>query len=102
MDAARAEGDESDHRACDARQPCVFDIADKELNALIGEVADGGATVVSVFDSCHSGGATRDVDPAVTVTAPARGAKRTLDDYLERTRDLYDPARVALGIRTSP
>jgi hypothetical protein len=81
----------------DARAPGVFDIADKELNALIGEAASGGAAVVAVFDSCHSGGVTRDAepeDPSVRMTARA-SVQRTLTDYLDGARELYDPARVA-------
>ena len=35
----------------DARVGDIFDLADKELNALIGEVASGGAHVVTMFDS---------------------------------------------------
>ena len=85
----------------DARANGVYDIADKELVALIQEVADTGAQVVTIFDSCHSGGVTRDVDddaltdsmsrmtPALTTTT------RTIADYLEAAVTLHDPARVA-------
>jgi hypothetical protein len=84
----------------DARVGDTFDIADKELSALIHEVAANGAHVVTLFDSCHSGGVTRDVDeghdPAsgISRTAPASTMRaRTMDDYLESARTLYDPTR---------
>ena len=84
----------------DSRVGDVFDIADKELSALIHEVAANGAHVVTLFDSCHSGGVTRDVedglDPrsGVSRTAPASTMRaRTMDDYLDVARALYDPTR---------
>ncbi len=78
----------------DARTGDVFDIADKELSALIHEVATSGAQVVTLFDSCHSGGVTRDVDDdGVSRTADASGRSRTMADYLDLARALYDPAR---------
>lgn len=86
----------------DARLNDTFDLADKELNALIGGVASGGAHVVAMFDSCHSGGVTRDVvdpnDPRAGVermTPSSKGRRRTLADYLDEARTLYDPDRVA-------
>lgn len=45
--------------AYDSRLPNGLDLADKELGVLIAEVARGGAHVVIVLDSCHSGTATR-------------------------------------------
>lgn len=86
----------------DARVNDTFDLADKELNALIGEVASGGAHVVAMLDSCHSGGATRDaVDPndprggVARMTPASIGRRRTVADYLDAARALYDPDRVA-------
>lgn len=86
----------------DARVNDTFDLADKELNALIGEVASGGAHVVAMLDSCHSGEATRDaVDPndprggVARMTPASKGRRRTLADYLDAARTLYDPDRVA-------
>ena len=86
----------------DARVGEVFDIADKELSALIHEVAATGAQVVTLFDSCHSGGVTRDIedegDPNVGVarmTGATKGRARTLADYLDSARALHDPARIA-------
>ena len=87
----------------DARTGDVFDIADKELSALIHDVAASGARVITMFDSCHSGEVTRGIgsqsDGARADTArmePARTDRvRRVKDYLDRARELYDPARVA-------
>jgi Caspase domain len=86
----------------DARTGDVFDIADKELSALIHDVSAKGAQVVTLFDSCHSGGVTRNVEDnsaarggASRMTAASTARARTLADYLELARTLYDPARVA-------
>ncbi len=92
----------------DARTGDVFDIADKELSALIHEVASKGPQVVVVTDSCHSGGNTRDdsdsSDQGDTArTAPASTMRpRALGDYLELARTLYDPARIAEHGRPEP
>lgn len=85
----------------DSRLNNVFDIADKELSALIHDVASSGAQVVTIFDCCNSGGVTRGAgEPAepgsgVARRAPAANRARTIDDYLDLARELYDPTRVA-------
>ena len=85
----------------DARMPGVFDVADKELNALIHDVAAGGARVVTIFDCCHSGGVTRALEASGrrgrARMTPAAERVRTLGDYDARTRTLYDPARLAIA-----
>ncbi|HHS95072.1 MAG TPA: caspase family protein [Phaeodactylibacter sp.] len=43
----------------DSRLPGHFDLADKELAALIERVADKGAEVIVILDCCHSGSGTR-------------------------------------------
>ena len=92
----------------DARTGDVFDIADKELSALIHEVASRGAQVVVVTDSCHSGGNTRDDSDTSALgdtarTTPASTMRpRVLGDYLELARTLYDPARIAEHGRPEP
>lgn len=43
----------------DSRAPGGWDLADKELGALLGEVADTGAHVTAVLDCCHSGSGVR-------------------------------------------
>ncbi len=86
----------------DARVGETFDLADKELCALIHEVARTGAQVVTLFDSCHSGGVTRSIDDdadsrigVARMTTATKGRARTLADYLDLARDMYDPARIA-------
>ena len=91
----------------DARANDVFDIADKELAALISEVSAGGAQVVMMFDSCHSGGVTRDADDSAAartndmaagvarMAPPSTGRARTTADYLDAARELYAPERLA-------
>jgi Caspase domain len=93
----------------DARVGEVFDLADKELVALISEVAANGAQVVTMFDSCNSGGVTRDVvdtdNPASGVPRMAEASKgrtRTTADYLEAARTLFDPARIATNGPPAP
>lgn len=86
----------------DARTPGVWDLADKEVNALINEVTAGGAEVVVVTDSCHSSGNTRGVDDetadageGVARQTAASGTARTLNDYLPEARALYHPDKLA-------
>lgn len=86
----------------DARVGETFDLADKELCALIHGVAQSGAQVVTLFDSCHSGGVTRNIGDdtdahtgVARMTAATKGRARTLADYLDAARDMYDPARIA-------
>ena len=83
----------------DARTPGVWDLADKEVNALINEVTAGGAEVVVVTDSCHSSGNTRGVDDetaeGVARQTAASGTARTLNDFLPEARALYDPDKLA-------
>jgi len=88
----------------DARVGEVFDLADKEVNALLHEVARSGAAVFTIFDSCHSGGMTREAGDAgrlgedagvPRMTAASRSRPRTLDDYLPEARALYAPERLA-------
>lgn len=91
----------------DARAGGVFDIADKELNVLIGEVAASDAHVVVITDSCHSGGATRSDDVPVRKGGAARmtmapNADRTLADYLPLAQQLYSEESLAAKGRPAP
>jgi hypothetical protein len=61
----------------------TWDLADKELAFLLAEVADRGADVVVILDSCHSGSGTRAL-PADT----AQRVRRYSHDH--RTRKLTD------------
>ena len=89
----------------DARTSGVYDIADKELTALIHGVREAAQSdrvqVVVITDSCHSGGNTRGGDDPNNakagvgrMTAAAKASGRTLNDYLELARTLFDPERV--------
>ncbi|WP_347353655.1 caspase family protein [Intrasporangium sp.] len=74
----------------DSRQEGQWDLADKELAALLGEVAAGEPHILVVLDCCHSGSGTR---------APLEdgiGSRRAPTDSRERPPDsfLFDPARV--------
>ena len=55
----------------DSREAGKFDLADKELNKLIDEVASKGAHVVAILDCCHSGSGTRNLEGE---TMPVRRA----------------------------
>lgn len=84
----------------DARVGDVFELADKELTTLIHGVAERGAHVVTIFDSCHSGGVTRSAaeegsEGVPRMTSARRDRPRTLDDYLPATRALFAPERLA-------
>ncbi|MGI5241924.1 caspase family protein [Dactylosporangium sp. CA-139066] len=61
------------------------ELLDKELALLLDEVAEGGAHVVVVLDSCHAGGATRE-DIWLRKAAPAMQppAYHLLPDLAER------------------
>jgi len=91
----------------DARANGVYDIADKELTALIQGIHDAAGSdrvqVVVIADSCHSGGNTRSVDDGGVgrMTAAAK-TERTLADYLPEARALFDPVRVASGGLPNP
>lgn len=65
----------------DSRVPGVPDLADKEINMLIGAVADQGAHVLAILDCCHSGGATRDMDVRIR-SAPQLMTARPFEQYL--------------------
>jgi hypothetical protein len=65
----------------DSRRPGIPDLADKELNELIGAVAARGPHVLVVLDCCHSGSGTR--DPAVQFRqAPPVEKPRAVETYL--------------------
>lgn len=74
----------------DSREPDRHDLADKELGALISEVAAGGAHVVVILDSCHSGTATR---------APGETVRRAPTDERPRPIESFDLGDVAPGVR---
>jgi hypothetical protein len=62
----------------DSRLEGQYDLADKELGALIAEVAAGGAHTVAILDCCHSGTGTRD---------PSESVRRAVTD--DRARPMH-------------
>lgn len=96
---ARSEADElNETLVCvDSRTPGIWDIADKELNALIAEAGSAGAHVVTIFDSCHSGGVTREIRndiPSSVRMTPGVHSVRPTTAYLDAARERYDLAAV--------
>lgn len=78
---------EPDHRdetlVCyDSRTNGRYDLADKELGKLIGEVAARGAHVVVVLDCCHSGSGTRNADAVDVRRAPADLRERPIESFI--------------------
>ena len=69
----------------DSREEGSWDLADKELGALIAQVAERDAHVVAVLDCCHSGSGTRaSLDEGIAVRrAPTDRRRRTLDSFLD-------------------
>jgi hypothetical protein len=65
----------------DSRRPGIPDLADKELNELIGTVAARGAHVLVVLDCCHSGGGTRAPDVRIRFAEPIE-KPRAPESYL--------------------
>ncbi|MGW5070984.1 hypothetical protein ACWEQJ_33780, partial [Streptomyces cyaneofuscatus] len=62
------------------------------INELIRRVAARGAHVLTVLDSCHSGGATRGMEVGIR-SAPAHTAPRPVEEYLPEVRSLWEAAR---------
>jgi hypothetical protein len=63
MDDAADSGWDETIVPSDSRLGDVFDISDKELNRLIGEIVKKTPFVTVILDSCHSGTGIRDVGP---------------------------------------
>ncbi len=69
----------------DSRVDDHHDLADKELRFLINKIGKNKPRIVSIIDSCHSGGATRgfeDDDDEQIRQAPVSGETRPLDSYI--------------------
>jgi len=70
----------------DSRRPGGYDLADKELAVLIGEVAANQAETVVLLDCCHSGSTTRSVGAARHLKARLNDevtTERSLETYLD-------------------
>jgi hypothetical protein len=72
----------------DSREPGRFDLADKELAVLVGEVADAVGHMLVVLDCCHSGSGVRAVDEDGTRVrrAPTETRVRPLESYITGDR----------------
>lgn len=70
----------------DSRTPEKFDLADKELAALIAEVAKNNPHIAVILDACHSGSGTRSAEEivgAVTRFEKESPYKREVGQYLD-------------------
>src|SRR5829696_2406345 len=66
---------EPDHRnetlvCVDSRSAGSWDLADKELAALLEQISASGCHTLVVLDCCHSGGGTRDAEEVVRLAPP--------------------------------
>ncbi len=80
----------------DSRQPGNYDLADKEMAKLIAAVAERGAHVVLVLDSCHSGSATRNLAEeggARVRRVPTDDRQRPVSSYLVTPGELGGMAK---------
>lgn len=82
----------------DSRRPGGYDLADKELAVLIAEVGRHDAHVAVLFDCCHSGSGTREVQavrglkPRLTrEVTTERPLESYLDGHYSRLRDARQP-----------
>jgi len=88
----------------DSREPGQWDLADKELAALLNEFAEKRPHVLVVLDCCHSGSGTRAAveDGLAERRAPTDGRERPISSFLFAANDaqaLTKPAneRATLG-----
>jgi hypothetical protein len=75
----------------DSRMTGIPDLADKEINDLIGEAAARGPHVLAILDCCHAGGATRDVDVRIR-SAPSITKPRPFEQYLSEVQTAWRTA----------
>ena len=71
----------------DSRAAEPYDLADKEIRYLIHQLSERGAKVVTIFDTCHSGDATRVLESegdeeTIRRQSPENESARPLDSYL--------------------
>ena len=72
----------------DSRKIGIPDLADKEVNDLLGEVASRSPHVLAILDCCHAGGATRAVDVHIR-SAPPLLEPRPFGQYLVRIQNAW-------------
>lgn len=81
----------------DSRSPGGWDLADKELGKLIGEVNQNHPHTLIIMDCCHSGSGTRgelELDVAVR-KAPIDERKRPLDSFIVAPGEIQSLAAVS-------
>lgn len=89
------DGDEADYYdetivPYDA-EPGVSDITDDEINGWVTELSKKTTNLTLIFDSCHSGSATRDPYSAVRYTPPQTGVRGTRGNDGNRSSDWTHP-----------
>lgn len=73
----------------DSRTENGWDLADKELAKLVGEVAENEPHITIILDCCHSGSGTKDpMQEARERRIPADKRKRPLDSFIFKLQDL--------------
>ena len=71
----------------DSRSPGSWDLADKEIAKLIGDVAAKGPHVAVILDCCHSGSGTREIETVVRrADGPSSPADRVVPRFRSRGR----------------
>jgi hypothetical protein len=65
----------------DSRKSGSWDLADKEIGKLIGEVAARGPHVAVILDCCHSGSGTREIGTVVR-RAPTDLRRRPIESFI--------------------
>ena len=65
----------------DSRSPGSWDLADKEIAKLIGDVAAKGPHVAVILDCCHSGSGTREIETVVR-RVPTDFRRRPIESFL--------------------
>ena len=93
----QAGGDNSTIVPSDAKRPATpdhNDIYDVELKAEIDQAAARGVSVVTIFDSCHSGTATRDITRPKVRSAPDLSSESSPNAQIAAIPALPVPAEV--------
>lgn len=80
----------------DSRTDGIYDLADKEVKVLIGELTDKGVEVIVIFDCCHAGSGTRAEQLLAENTTirevPKRRKTRPLESFLPGSAEQLNKA----------
>lgn len=96
-DPDEADGFDETLVAYDSRLAGHFDLLDKELAVLIGEVEQHQAQVIVFLDCCHSGGGTRAEALAAVRKCPTDMRQRPVETVLASTPSAAPKTRSASG-----